>query len=75
MNMGTYSKELSVAGLLVMWLLMDVLHIQDATLQYTIMGLIGAITGYGGLKNLPISVGKTPTANVTVSNSAPAAPQ
>ena len=70
--MGTYSKELSVAGLLLMWLLMDVLHTQDPTLQYTIMGLIAAITGYGGLKNMPISVnGKvTPAAPVT-----PVAPQ
>ena len=69
--MGTYSKELSVAGLLLMWLLMDVLHIQDPTLQYTIMGLIAAITGYGGLKNMPISVSKSSS----VTPAAPAAPQ
>lgn len=62
MNLGSFSKEISVAGLLLMWLAMDLLHVQDAALQYTIMGLVAAITGYGGIKNLPISVSKTPAA-------------
>jgi hypothetical protein len=52
MNLGTYSKEFSVAGLLGLWFLMDVLGVKDQTLQYTIMGLVGVITGYGGVKNL-----------------------
>lgn len=52
-NLGQYSKELSVAGLMVFWLLMDLLHVDDQALRYCVIGLITTITGWHGINNLP----------------------
>lgn len=54
MNLGPYSKQLSVAGLLVLWFLLDMLKIDDAQLKYAVMTLIGVITGWHGITNLPL---------------------
>lgn len=59
LNLGAYSKELSVAGLLVMWLLLDVCKVDDAQLKYAIMGLIASITGWHVLNNLPGQAAKS----------------
>ncbi|SAL25485.1 hypothetical protein [Caballeronia telluris] len=54
MQLGQYSKQLSVAGLLLLWLLLDVLKIDDAQLKYAVMTLVGVITGWHGITNLPL---------------------
>jgi hypothetical protein len=53
MNLGPYSKQLSIAGLMALWLAMDILKIDDQNLKIAIMGLISSITGWHVLNNLP----------------------
>lgn len=52
-NLAQYSKQLSVAFLLALWLAMDLLKVEDQNLRYAIMSLIASITGWHVLNNLP----------------------
>lgn len=56
MNFDTIRKEVSGLIVLIALLYMDYAHIQDDPLKYLLMGVFGAIAGFGGYqgyKNIP----------------------
>lgn len=74
-NLGQYSKQISVAALMVLWLAMDLMHVNDSELRTAIMALIGVVTGWHGLTNLPFSVnGKSATQSLPVGTSVTISP-
>lgn len=51
-------KLITVGFLLVFWLALDLLKINDDNLKYTCAGLIALVTSWGGITNLPFTVKK-----------------
>lgn len=58
-------KPVSVALLFIFIAAMDYLHITDPELRAAAFGMIGVITGWHGVLNMPFSVGKKTTATPT----------
>ena len=49
-NLSDFKKEIAVLVLLLMWIALDVFHVNDDPLKYTIMGLVASMTGFAGVK-------------------------
>lgn len=68
-----YQKQLEIAFLLLLLVAMDFAKIQDVDLKYTLMGLVGSLTGFRGLTSL-IGTGNSQSAPAAEPVQ-PAAPQ
>jgi len=49
----SYKKGIYCGLLMAAWIVLDYLKVDDPTLKWTIVTLVGSITGFGGLQSLP----------------------
>jgi hypothetical protein len=68
---SNFRKEISILFLLLICIGMDYFKISDPALRYTVMGMIGALTGHAGVMSW-VNRGATPTPAVTPKATGPA---